>query len=140
MRSRTTNNQGTGHAATIALPAPTHTSTPNAAPSGALTVPAGAELDPTALLDQLVAAIGARTPPATAAALLLTQEEAWGFLGVSRSAWFRLRSADKLPAPVEIPGVGQRWRRRDLEGFVAKLRPSRRRRPPVGGRGDSVEE
>jgi predicted DNA-binding transcriptional regulator AlpA len=61
--------------------------------------------------------------------LLLTQEQAWAFVGLSRSAWYALRAADALPKPIMIPGAGQRWRRKDLEAWVDRLQPTRQRRP-----------
>jgi hypothetical protein len=66
------------------------------------------------------------TPPLIAPVpLLLAQPLAWKFLGVSRSAWFRLRGADRLPKPVNVPGSGLHWRRTDLEKFVAGLKPAK---------------
>jgi predicted DNA-binding transcriptional regulator AlpA len=64
------------------------------------------------------------TPP-TAVPLLLPQPAAWIYLGLSRSAWFRLKSANKLPRPVSVPGVGPHWRRSDLEDWVSRLRSAR---------------
>jgi predicted DNA-binding transcriptional regulator AlpA len=67
-------------------------------------------------------------PPATTAEpvpLLLDQERAWQFLGVSRSRWYRLRSMGELPRPVRVPGGGVFWRRADLERYVARMRPER---------------
>jgi predicted DNA-binding transcriptional regulator AlpA len=58
--------------------------------------------------------------------LLFDQQGAWRYCGLSRTGWYRLRSMGKLPAPILIPGVGQRWRRLDLEQWVERLRPSRR--------------
>jgi predicted DNA-binding transcriptional regulator AlpA len=73
------------------------------------------------------------TPPANGrpaqgpGPLLLSQPAAQRYLGISRSAWYRLRAAGKLPAPVSVPGAGTgpMWRRRDLEKFVERLRPAR---------------
>ena len=58
--------------------------------------------------------------------LLLTQEQAWRYVGLRRSAWYELRSAGELPDGIEIPGAGLRWRRSDLERWVEKLKPGRR--------------
>lgn len=55
------------------------------------------------------------------------QAGAIAYVGVSRSAWFRLRAADELPAPVAIPGCGPRWRRADLDRWLAKLKPAKRK-------------
>jgi predicted DNA-binding transcriptional regulator AlpA len=60
--------------------------------------------------------------------LLLTQRQAAALLGVSRSAWFRLRAAGALPLPVRPTGGDLMWRRRDLEKYVDNLRPVKRAR------------
>ena len=70
------------------------------------------------------AILTATIPPA--APLLLTTRQAWQHLGVSRAAFFRLRSADLIPAPVHVPGSGLRYRRADLERWAEKLKPARR--------------
>jgi predicted DNA-binding transcriptional regulator AlpA len=51
----------------------------------------------------------------------------WLVVGLSRSAWFRLRSAGACPAPVSLPGSHPRWRVADLQRWVNNLRPARRR-------------
>lgn len=66
----------------------------------------------------------APSAPAKPQALLLTQREAWTFLGLSRSAWFRLRGEGKLPKPVSPDGA-LLWRRVDLERWVERLRAAR---------------
>ncbi len=61
----------------------------------------------------------------------LPQREAWEYCGVSRSGWFKLRAQGLLPLPIEIPHVGQRWRKADLDKWLASLKPSRKiRRSP----------
>jgi|GEM_PF-3576961 len=70
---------------------------------------------------------------ATAAAMvtapqLLDQGDAWHYCGLSRSGWFRLRSAGEIPAPVDVPGVGLRWRRTDLDKWLTRLKPRRNSR------------
>jgi hypothetical protein len=69
--------------------------------------------------------------PSAPVPLLLPQPAAVTYLGLSRSAWYRLKGAGRLPAPVSVPGagVGPVWRRADLEKFVLGLRPAR----PAGG-------
>ncbi len=57
--------------------------------------------------------------------LLLSQSEAWNYLGLSRSAWYRLRSAGKVPLPVSVFGAGPHWRRADLDNWVSRLKPAR---------------
>ncbi len=66
--------------------------------------------------------------PTAKAGLLLSQSEAWEFVGLPRSTWFRLRSAGKLPNPVEVPSGGLYWLRSDLENWVANLKYIRRAR------------
>jgi predicted DNA-binding transcriptional regulator AlpA len=56
---------------------------------------------------------------------LLDQADAWRYCGLSRSAWFRLRSADQLPGPVNIDRSGLRWRKADLDKWLARLKPKR---------------
>jgi predicted DNA-binding transcriptional regulator AlpA len=65
------------------------------------------------------------TPAPPTAPLLLNQPAAWAFLGLSRSAWFRLKGAGKLPRPVSVPGCGPHWRKTDLEKWVENLRNAR---------------
>ena len=57
--------------------------------------------------------------------LLLSQPDAWAYLGLPRSTWFRLRSAGKLPSPVNVPSGGLFWRRADLDRWTGNLKPSR---------------
>ena len=56
---------------------------------------------------------------------LLDQGDAWTYCGLSRSGWFRLKSAGELPAPIHVSGVGLRWRRADLDKWLARLKPRR---------------
>jgi predicted DNA-binding transcriptional regulator AlpA len=58
--------------------------------------------------------------------LLLNQLAAIQYLGLSRSAWYRLRSAEKLPKPVSVPSCGPHWRRADLDKWVKRLRSAGR--------------
>lgn len=77
------------------------------------------------LVAELVAAVrdaGGRPLP-----LLLGVGDAAAFLGVSRAAFYRLIAAGELPAALDVPGCGPRWRRADLERWAAKLRPRRGR-------------
>ncbi len=51
----------------------------------------------------------------------------WAYLGLSRSAFFRLRSADKAPRPVAVPGSKRpMYRKADLDKWVEKLPIARR--------------
>jgi predicted DNA-binding transcriptional regulator AlpA len=67
-------------------------------------------------------------PAQQAKPLLLSQADAWTYLGLPRSTWFRLRSAGKLPEPVAVPGGALYWRRADLDKWTSNLRPSRKKR------------
>src|SRR5689334_16687581 len=51
---------------------------------------------------------------------------AWEFIGISRSEFFRLKAAGKVPDAVALPGRSTgAWRREDLEAFVKRLKPAR---------------
>jgi predicted DNA-binding transcriptional regulator AlpA len=59
--------------------------------------------------------------------VLLSQPQAWAFCGLTRTAWFGLKSANALPAAVYLPTSSRPfWRRADLEAWIAKLPTSRR--------------
>ncbi|MBA4191834.1 MAG: hypothetical protein C0467_27965 [Planctomycetaceae bacterium] len=57
---------------------------------------------------------------------LLDQSAARVFLGLSRSGWFRAKSADLLPRAVHIEGSGDRWRRKDLDNWIDRQKPTRK--------------
>ncbi|MCE9560428.1 MAG: hypothetical protein K8U57_00075 [Planctomycetes bacterium] len=76
------------------------------------------------LVDAVIAAIAQRLDrpqPQTFA-----QPDAWQYLGLSRSAWFRAKSADLLPRPIHIEGTGDRWRRKDLDQWLERQKPRRK--------------
>ena len=50
--------------------------------------------------------------------LLLSAAEAAQLCGISRSAWWGLRAAAKLPQPVHL-GRRRLWRRSELEAWIA---------------------
>ena len=56
---------------------------------------------------------------------LLTQDQAFKYVGLSRSAWFRLKSMGELPAPVNVEGSDVRYRRTDLDRWIARLKSKR---------------
>ncbi len=66
-----------------------------------------------------------QTTPADSTPLMTGKP--WVFVGLSRSAWYRLVSAGQAPAPVSLPGTRPRWRTADLSRWVQTLRPLRRR-------------
>jgi len=57
---------------------------------------------------------------------MLDQCEAHRYCGLSRSTWFKLRSADRLPQPVHVEGSGLRWRKSDLDRWMGTLKPRRK--------------
>jgi predicted DNA-binding transcriptional regulator AlpA len=65
--------------------------------------------------------------PAKVPGELLSQPEAWAFCGLSRSVWFRLKSAGKLPPPVGSATSNPRWRRADLQRWIERLKPATKR-------------
>src|SRR5262245_19403665 len=79
-------------------------------------------LDHTALAP-LIRAIAADVQPTPR---LLDQPDAWPYLGLSRSEWFRLRAAGELPDPVQMPGRKlPMWRAEDLDKWPRRLKPAR---------------
>jgi predicted DNA-binding transcriptional regulator AlpA len=79
-------------------------------------------LTPT-LLAAVRAAVAEAVRPTPA---LLDQPAAIVFTGLSRSGWFRLKATGKLPAPVHVEGSGERWRTKDLEDWIARMKPRRK--------------
>lgn len=58
--------------------------------------------------------------------IIVSQPDAWAYVGLSRAEWFRLKSAGKLPDPVFMPGsTWPKWRKADLDKWVSSL-PSTR--------------
>ncbi len=93
-------------------------------PDATLAPPAAGTVVSDALIAAVVAALREHVGPLPQ---LFDQPDAMRYVGLARSTWFRLRSADELPPPVAIPGTGPRWRRADLDKWLAKLKPARRR-------------
>lgn len=62
-----------------------------------------------------------RSPRTTSVPQLLSQRQAWEYVGISRAMWFRLRSRDALPSPVAVPGSRVRFRLADLDAWIAAL-------------------
>jgi predicted DNA-binding transcriptional regulator AlpA len=71
-----------------------------------------------------------RTQSAAPEANPLLTGKPWSVAGISRSAWYRLESADQTPAPVSLPGRDKRYRISDIVKWVGQLKPGRRRRRP----------
>jgi len=57
---------------------------------------------------------------------LLDQTAAMGYAGLKRSGWFRLKSAGLLPKPVHLEGSGERWKKKDLDAWIERMRPRRK--------------
>jgi len=57
--------------------------------------------------------------------LLISDVQAAALAGVSRRTWHRLRAAGKLPPAVKL-GRCLRWRRADIEGWIAAGCPDAR--------------
>jgi predicted DNA-binding transcriptional regulator AlpA len=60
--------------------------------------------------------------------LLVGHEEGQRLLGVSRSGWFRMAATPGFPRSIDLgeAGIGPRYRRADLEAYVARLKTKRR--------------
>jgi hypothetical protein len=74
----------------------------------------------------LVDAIRAAIAEATAVPQLLDGVQARQYLGLSKSAWFRAKSAGLLPQAVFVEGAGDKYRRSDLDKFIERLKPRRK--------------
>ncbi len=93
-------------------------------PSETASVPSGAtdfKLLVEAVVRAVVAQIAAPVPQ------LLDQVQARRYCGLSKSGWFRAKSADLLPKSVFIEGSGERWKRRDLDAWIERQKPTRRK-------------
>jgi len=62
-----------------------------------------------------------RNPSDNDPSAAFSREEAAEFLGISNSAFSRMRREGKLPAPVQLGTRILRWRRRDLELWLEQL-------------------
>ena len=61
---------------------------------------------------------------ATLENLLIGTNEAASLCGLSRAAWYKARASGKIPRPVKIGGA-VRWRRQELEDWIAAGCPAR---------------
>lgn len=77
-------------------------------------------------LSAIVAEAVAAAVKATPAPQLLDQSAAATYCGLARSTWFRLRAEGELPEPVSVAGSGMKWRRADLDKWLARLKPRRK--------------
>lgn len=50
----------------------------------------------------------------------------WQYIGISRSAFYRLLAKGQVPPPVAVPGSERRWRRADLDEWIDQLKPFER--------------
>lgn len=77
------------------------------------------------LVERLIEAIRAGT--FTLLPQLLDADQSAVYCGQSRSNFYRLLAAQKIPQPVRVDGTGPRWRRADLDKWIASLKPGRRK-------------
>lgn len=67
--------------------------------------------------------MSATTEPAP---LTFTAARAAKYVGIGERTLYRLRDMGRFPAPVSVPGTSaKRYRRADLEKYVANLKTSR---------------
>jgi predicted DNA-binding transcriptional regulator AlpA len=57
-----------------------------------------------------------------------TTSKPWAYLGISRSAFYRLLSADQAPKPLLLPGSRMVWRVADLDRWLARQPTGRKPR------------
>jgi predicted DNA-binding transcriptional regulator AlpA len=50
------------------------------------------------------------------------------YLGLSRSSWYRLLTRENAPAAIKLAGAPRFWRVKDLDSWLKRLKPSRRRK------------
>jgi predicted DNA-binding transcriptional regulator AlpA len=93
-------------------------------PSNPLSTPLGRE-DFKALVDAVAQAVSERLSQPHPQ--LLDGVAARRYLGMSKSGWHRAKSAGLLPAAVFIEGSGSRWRKRDLDSWLERLKSRRRK-------------
>jgi len=76
---------------------------------------------PPMLREETIPSQTARVP---SLALLLTNNEAAEYVGISPSKLRAMASAGNFPRPVKLPGCkSTRWRRVDIDKWVASLSP-----------------
>jgi predicted DNA-binding transcriptional regulator AlpA len=63
--------------------------------------------------------------PVASHTLLLAARQAAALCGVSLATWHRMASAGRCPAPLRLSTGCVRWRRDELEGWVAAGCPNR---------------
>jgi predicted DNA-binding transcriptional regulator AlpA len=56
---------------------------------------------------------------------LLNGVQAARYVGLSKTGWHRAKSVVGFPKPVRVSGSGLRWRKADLDEWVAEMRPAR---------------
>ena len=52
---------------------------------------------------------------------LMRVREAAAYTGMSERQWWKMVSAGKAPRPIELPGRMARWRRGDIDQWLASL-------------------
>lgn len=56
--------------------------------------------------------------------MLIDAREAWTLCGLSKSSWYKNLASGRIPRPVKIGGA-LRWRRRELDDWIAAGCPAR---------------
>ncbi len=77
---------------------------------------------------ELLEAVKAAIAEASVAPALFDAAAARKYCGLSRSGFFRALSAGAFPKPVHIEGSGDRWRKVDLDRWIERLKPARKKR------------
>jgi len=55
---------------------------------------------------------------------LMTARQAWRMCNLSKSAWYKAKAGNRIPAPVKIGGA-LRWRRDEIKRWIAAGCPAR---------------
>jgi predicted DNA-binding transcriptional regulator AlpA len=78
-------------------------------------------------VDALAARVAELLAERLAPRALVPQTGVPTFLGISRSAFFRLKATTGFPRAVHVEGAGVHYRRAELLAWAERLKPARRR-------------
>lgn len=79
-------------------------------------------------IDTVLAALAelpGRIAEASRLPALIPQEQVPAYLGISRPVMFRLLAEGKFPKPVALAHAGKKYRRADLDRWLAALKPAK---------------
>jgi excisionase family DNA binding protein len=93
----------------------------NGAMNGMATAETATDVRQVGLVDVVQELRALRAAIARQDAELMTAAQAARFLGIGKTKLYQLAALDERLKPVKLPGGGKRWRRADLEAFVASL-------------------